>query len=203
MGMLGRMLNRRIAIGYVGVGIALVLTACVTINVYFPAAAAEKAADRIIDEVWGEDARPSAEPSSRAPAPGPVLAAALAWLVPAAHAQGANIDISSPAIDALTASMQARHAQLSPLFDDGVIGVTDEALVAVRDAKAVPLASRQEVNRLVADENRDRNALYREIARANGHPEWEAEIRSTFARRWVDRARSGWWHRSGGSWQLK
>lgn len=27
-------------------------TACVTINIYFPAAAAEKAADRIIDEVW-------------------------------------------------------------------------------------------------------------------------------------------------------
>jgi hypothetical protein len=29
-----------------------VLSACVTINIYFPAAAAEKAADRLIDEVW-------------------------------------------------------------------------------------------------------------------------------------------------------
>jgi hypothetical protein len=28
------------------------LTACVTINIYFPAAAAEKAADKIIEEVW-------------------------------------------------------------------------------------------------------------------------------------------------------
>ncbi len=28
------------------------LTACVTINIYFPAAAAEKAADKIIDDVW-------------------------------------------------------------------------------------------------------------------------------------------------------
>lgn len=28
------------------------LTACVTINIYFPAAAAEKAADKIIGEVW-------------------------------------------------------------------------------------------------------------------------------------------------------
>jgi succinate dehydrogenase hydrophobic anchor subunit len=28
------------------------LPACVTINIYFPAAAAEKAADKIIDEVW-------------------------------------------------------------------------------------------------------------------------------------------------------
>jgi len=31
---------------------ALALSACVTINIYFPAAAAEKAADKIIDEVW-------------------------------------------------------------------------------------------------------------------------------------------------------
>lgn len=40
---------------------------CVTINIYFPAAAAEQAADRIIDEVWqlreGADAqaRPDGE----------------------------------------------------------------------------------------------------------------------------------------------
>lgn len=32
--------------------LALALGACVTINIYFPAAAAEKAADKIIDEVW-------------------------------------------------------------------------------------------------------------------------------------------------------
>ena len=31
---------------------ATTLAACVTINIYFPAAAAERAADRIIDEVW-------------------------------------------------------------------------------------------------------------------------------------------------------
>ncbi len=31
---------------------ALAMSACVTINIYFPAAAAEKAADQIIDEVW-------------------------------------------------------------------------------------------------------------------------------------------------------
>lgn len=31
---------------------ACALSACVTINIYFPAAAAEKAADKIIEEVW-------------------------------------------------------------------------------------------------------------------------------------------------------
>ncbi len=39
----------------------LILAGCVTINIYFPAAAAEKAADKIIDEVWQlkQDAKPA------------------------------------------------------------------------------------------------------------------------------------------------
>jgi len=39
------------------------LSACVTINIYFPAAAAEKAADKIIDDVWQlkDDAQISVE----------------------------------------------------------------------------------------------------------------------------------------------
>lgn len=42
------MKNTWIALPLAGVA----LSACVTINIYFPAAAAEKAADKIIDEVW-------------------------------------------------------------------------------------------------------------------------------------------------------
>jgi hypothetical protein len=40
---------------YKNIGLLILVTslaACVTINIYFPAAAAEKAADKIIDEVW-------------------------------------------------------------------------------------------------------------------------------------------------------
>lgn len=32
--------------------LAASLSACITINIYFPAAAAEKAADKVIDEIW-------------------------------------------------------------------------------------------------------------------------------------------------------
>ena len=35
-----------------GLALVCVIPACVTINIYFPAAAAEKAADKIIDDVW-------------------------------------------------------------------------------------------------------------------------------------------------------
>jgi len=50
------MKNRAISLDRaVALAAALVLFGCVTINIYFPAAAAEKAADKIIDEVYQLD----------------------------------------------------------------------------------------------------------------------------------------------------
>lgn len=48
--------------------LAVAASGCVTINIYFPAAAAEKAADRIIDEVWQE--REGAATPAQPPAQG-------------------------------------------------------------------------------------------------------------------------------------
>jgi uncharacterized protein YdbL (DUF1318 family) len=125
-------------------------------------------------------------------------------LIPLAGYTQANIEIDTPAIVSLKQRMQQRHNQLETYYARGAVGLTRDGLVAMRDANAVPLAARQSVNVLVAAENQDRNALYREIARANGHPEWEADIRSTFAQRWIQLARPGWWYQSvDGSWVRK
>lgn len=115
----------------------------------------------------------------------------------------ADLEVNTPGVNAIKQSMQARHAQLAPHYNSGAVGLTADGLVALRDAGAVPLAQRQAVNALVAAENHDRNALYAEIANANGHPEWQAEIRSTFAQRWMQRAQPGWWVQSGGGWARK
>lgn len=48
--------------------LTLLASACVTINIYFPAAAAEKAADKIIDEVWQQQGRAPAKPGDDKPA---------------------------------------------------------------------------------------------------------------------------------------
>ena len=197
--------------------LSCLLAACVTVNVYFPAAAAEQAADRIIDTVTSqqkpnETTPPKNPPNSQvAPVGGqPVLLAAagalLNLLIPAAQAQGSpNLDVSGPQIRAVTASMQQRFGQLKKYFDSGVIGLTTDGLVALRDQNAVPLAERAVVTRLVTEDNRDRETLYSELAKANKHPEWEPDIRRTFARRWVERgAQGGWYYQdSGGKWVQK
>ena len=121
----------------------------------------------------------------------------------ALNAFAVDLEINTPGVNAIKQSMQARHAQLAPYYASGAVGVASDGMIALRDAGAVPLPQRQAVNALVAAENRDRNALYAEIANANGHPEWQAEIRSTFAQRWMQRAQPGWWVQSGGGWSQK
>jgi uncharacterized protein YdbL (DUF1318 family) len=127
----------------------------------------------------------------------------LALCVSAAAVAQADLKVSSPAITALKQSMHARHDQLRAYLDSGAVGITSDGMFAVRDASAVPMAERQTVNGLVATENQDRNALYIEIARVNGHPEWQAEIGNTFAQRWMEHAHQGWWIQSGGAWKQK
>ncbi len=198
------------------VTVAITLASCVTINVYFPAAAAEKAADRIIEDVWGKEGQPPASAPEKGNEqsslfhPGHMPRVLLAWsqqatdfVIPAAAAE-ADLDVTSPAIRQLTASMEARHAQLEKYYASGAVGLTPNGMVELRDPNAVPLPERTVVRKLVTDENANRAALYAEIARTNGHPEWEADIRSTFGQRWVAKARAGWWYKNAsGQWVQK
>jgi len=191
-------------------GLGAVLMACVTVNVYFPAAAAENAADRFIRDVYGGEGEqaPPAEPpageeqSALPGGAGGALVALLEAVLPTARAQAPDINISTPGINRLKAEMRQRHSALQPYYDSGAIGMAANGLLTVRDATAVPIRERNRVKQLVAEENRDRNALYAEVAKANGHPEWEPRIREIFARRWVANAPSGWWYQAaGGEWR--
>ncbi len=114
-----------------------------------------------------------------------------------------NLDVNTPAIIAIKASMTARHSQLLPHYVSGAVGLTKDGFIAVKDATAVPLRERSGINSLVADENIDRAKLYKEIAAGNGHPEWQNDIQNTFAGRWIDKAQAGWHYQSGGAWVKK
>jgi len=185
------------------VTVLLILAACVTINVYFPEAAAERAADRFIQDVLGEDG------SQTPPADGPTSSAQRFHIsdlfIASAHAQTPNISIDTPQIEAIKQRMAARQRdQLASWFDAGAIGFSNDGLVTIRDRSAVGLSERRNLERVVADENADRDAVYREIAVANGHPEWEDDIRDTFARQWIANARAGWFYQTDdGRWVQK
>jgi uncharacterized protein YdbL (DUF1318 family) len=114
-----------------------------------------------------------------------------------------NLEIDTPAINALKNSMQVRHVQLAPHYHSGAIGLTADGMIAVRDTKALPLKDRQGIHALVASENTDRNKLYQEIAAANGHPEWGSSVKDAFAGRWIDKAQRGWYYQTADGWKQK
>ncbi len=186
---------------YLTIAAVLTLVACVTINVYFPEAAAERAADRFIQDVLGDS-------GSGADVPPPPTTQRFHWsdlFIASAHAQAPNINIDTPQVQSIKERMAERQrSQLAAWFDAGAIGFGNDGLVEIRDRSAVGLADRRNLERVVSEENADRNAVYREIAVANGRPEWEDDIRQTFARQWIANARTGWYYqREDGNWVQK
>jgi uncharacterized protein len=201
---------RKLVLGLL-VTLAIALVGCVTINVYFPEAAAQKAADQFIGNVLDESGQ-TATPPSKDPKPepethNPPSAVLLDLLIPSAQAADTapNLRIQTSTTEAIRGRMQGRiQGALGALLDSGAVGFTSDGMVAMRDAAKVPLNQRAQANATVADENRDRAALYAEVANANNHPEWVSQIRATFAKGWIEKARAGWYYQNAaGAWQKK
>ncbi|MEY4768419.1 MAG: hypothetical protein RL637_1058 [Pseudomonadota bacterium] len=188
---------------------SLLLVACVTINIYFPAAAAEKAADQIIKEI--QQNNPPAKKSelksntlSISEISETILLSIANQLIPIAEAAEADLDIDSPEVRRLQSSMKNRFANLDNFYKQGFVGIKQDGLIGIKDASNIPLKDRNQINQLVAAENKDREDLYQAIANANGHPDWASQIKSTFAARWISNAQSGWWYEvSANQWKQK
>ena len=171
---------------------------CVTINIYFPAEELRGAADRIVDEVYGE--KPG--PVEKAPAsPGssflPRLGVSFAYAAQ-------DINVSTPEIRALRADMKDRFDQLGPSLDAGQVGIDANGYLALRSTDGLGLKQRAEIKRLVDAENQDRKRLYQEIAKANGLPDKAGEIEAIFSESWRDKAAKGWYLQDAkGNWSQK
>jgi uncharacterized protein len=181
------------------------VSACVTVNIYFPAAAVERAADQIVKETWGGPAKPATpvpQPQSRSLFSRNRLLALS--FVSEAFAQDADINVTNPAIRALKESIKNRSNAIKPYMDRGNVGIARDGLLAIRSADGLNLKERAEVNQLIDAENKDREALYAEIAKANGIPKENIpKIKSIFAKSWIEQAQPGWWIQSNGNWQKK
>lgn len=114
-----------------------------------------------------------------------------------------DFTINTPGVHAIKQIMQARHPQLAFYYANGAVGMTADGMIGLRDVSVVPQAERYTVYALIGVENQNRNALYAEIALANGHPEWEGKIRNAFAKRWIHNAQRGWWVQDEDGWEQK
>ncbi len=178
--------------------------ACVTVNVYFPAAEVQSAADEIVGEIHGDQ---SSSPTS-GDVPHESMLRRMLLNIPLFERQAyaeANIKVTTPNIRALRQSMKKRFASIKPLYVDGVVGEGNDGLLSVRSLDGLSLKDKAGVKKLVKAENEDRKGLYREIADANDlSPESASRISKLFANSWRNNSKDGWWvQKDAGEWIKK
>jgi hypothetical protein len=130
---------------------AFLMSACVTVNIYFPAAAVERAADQIVKETWGGPAEPQpqkGQPQSSLPRENGGTRLAFSF-INQALAQEADINVSNPAIRALKDSIKNRSDAIKPFMDKGNIGIDQDGLLAIRSSDGLNLQERAETKQLI------------------------------------------------------
>lgn len=198
-----------------------VFAACVTVNVYFPEGEIRDLSRQIEDEIRQQASQESAagEPAeekeqedapqaSRLAVEAPFRLAAELFLGSPVWAQDEvpAPEVTNPAIRRIIDSRARRLAQLNRFKGSGVVGENNQALVEVRALDQVTdLRERAAVQRLVKDENADREALFKEMAIATGVDSSQIpRLRTTYAATLREKARAGdWIQMPDGNWRRK
>ncbi|NWF53048.1 MAG: DUF1318 domain-containing protein [Nitrospirae bacterium] len=181
----------------------VLLSACVTVNIYFPAAAVQKAADEIVEDVRKIEKKDDQKPEQKQMNLFQEIKRFV--LEPKEAYAEIDIEVSTPAIRALKDSIKERFPQLKPFYDKGKIGENNIGLLEIRDVADLNLKEKADLNRLVEMENKDRKALYTEIMKANKFgSEVLPQIQKIFANSWREKSQSGWWIQNDkGEWEKK
>jgi len=164
----------------------LLVLACVTINIYFPAEKVETVAGEIVEEIRGPDSEKQKEDENTADkkqgyyGSKPVFAS----LVSPAYAQEVT-EVSNPTIRDLKERMKARFPQIKPWYEKGALKEGDDGYVQLAAADSMGIKERANLRNLVAAENKDREQLYREVAKALSiDPGQVDKVAAIFAKEW-------------------
>ena len=181
------------------------LAACVTVNIYFPAAAIQKAADEIVSDVRGTPNKDEQTPQ-KSDKQSFILEELRGFSIGPKEANAQiNIDVSTPAIRNLRQALKDNFPALKPFFDKGAIGEGNMGLVETRDVANLNLKEKADLKRVSDLENKNRMALYNEIVKANKlAADSLPKIQNIFAKSWRDAAKPGWWIESDNNqWDKK
>jgi len=159
------------------------LVACVTINIYFPAEKVESVAGDIVDEIRG---RSGEEGTSGKTGAKESLLHRIRIVVGVGPAWADEVtEISNATIRALKDRMKARYQQLSAFYSKGLISEGNDGYLQMKDLGSLGLKEKRDLTSLVDAENKDRKALYNEVAKAlNIDPSQVDRIAKIFAKEW-------------------
>ena len=183
---------------------------CLTINIYFPEAEVQKAAEEIVDEIMKdlEDKdKKDKDKDALMTEIDPIMGSGgeSFSLVPSLYAQEEAIEVTNPKIRALKQSMKERILKLKPFFDGGNVGLGNDGFIHIRNETGLNLKEKSTLRSLHKDENNDRKNLYAEVAKAKDIKSSQIEkIQGIFAQLWIEKALTGWWvQKESGEWVKK
>ncbi|MCB2186737.1 MAG: YdbL family protein [Deltaproteobacteria bacterium] len=179
----------------------LLTAACITVNIYFPAAKVQQAAEKIVDDVYQNPGQKDGTPTPGSSG----LLRYLAWLGPRQALAADATTVSNPTIRALKDQLAARHRELLPFYQGGQVGINRDGYLEVRGTGGLNLGQVAQLKRLVAADNQARRSLYQEVAAALGlKPQQVPQVQKIFADTWRARAQGGWWVQDdAGTWRKK
>ncbi len=163
------------------------VTACVTVNIYFPAAEVKQAAEDIAKEVRGQQpVQDNIDQNIQEKAP-------TSWLNFNGLAYAANeLTVSNATIRQLKARMKNRYPALVPFMIGGYVGEGSNGLLSIRNEAGLNLRKKADLKRLVNAENSDRMALYRAVAQSLNIPGSQiSRVQRIFAAEWQKTAPKG------------
>lgn len=161
----------------------LLVGACVTINIYFPAEKVESVAGEIVEEIRGPQSQEPVPPEKK-PQGSLRERSFFAFLVSSAWAEEITT-VSNPAIRELKNRMRNRYAELKPWFADAVLKEGDDGYVAIARADSLSVRDKGTLRNLVAAENLDRKNLYLEVAKALSIDAGQLDrVAGIFAKEW-------------------
>jgi uncharacterized protein YdbL (DUF1318 family) len=155
----------------------LLIGACVTINIYFPAEKVESVAGEIVEDIRGPQPEkpPALDNKDRS---------LFAFLVSTAWAEEVTT-VSNPAIRELKNRMKNRYPQLKPWFANGVLKEGGDGYVVIAQTDSLSVRDKGTVRNLVGAENNDRKSLYLEVAKALNIDAGQVDrVAGIFAKEW-------------------
>ena len=146
-----------------GVLFTLLIFACVTVNIYFPAEKVESVAGEIVNDIRG---RSGGEQKSQENEKSSLLKKTFFAMSPSCAWAEDVTTVSNPTIRALKEKMKARYARMKSYYQKGMLSEGSNGYVSLGNTGGLGLKGKRDLKSLVDSENRDRGILYREVARA-------------------------------------
>ena len=179
--------------------LACLSPACVTVNVNFPESTVQKETDSYVRDLYrsrtgGSSAKPTPEASpSVSPTGASLYLRSPGNLFFAEAFAQESFKIDSQKSREILDRMRTRVTEIIEFKRQGLLGETTDAAITLRGQKLKPLQAKK-LEKLVTEENKDREELYAEIVRSNGADKVQSTVvKKSFSRSFQAESPSGTW----------